>query len=77
MFLRGVGVSMTLPWMESLGLGDDAAGSLKPGQPSFYAPGSVLFGKWFPNRKVVGQGCFELALDCVVNFISRGLVRCA
>ena len=54
--LRGLGVSMALPWLESLPVwGDEPSGGSRASEPPVRL--AVLFsGNGYPQHRVVGQG---------------------
>ena len=55
-FLRGVGVSMALPWMESLRVWGDEAKAVARRERGPGAAGGAVLGQRFPRQGMVGQG---------------------
>ena len=54
-FLRGVGVTIALPWMESLAVLGRPGPRRDRRQPGAGAVGSHVFGQRLPQPRVVGQ----------------------
>ena len=56
-FLRGIGVTMALPWMESLNVwGDTQASSAKPASEAPVRLGVVFSGNGFHSREWWARG---------------------
>jgi hypothetical protein len=53
--LRGAGVSMALPWLESVRIFGQDTGN-RSGRRRSAAFCGALFGKWIPQRSLVGPG---------------------
>ncbi len=56
LMLRGLGVTMALPWLESLPVWGDVPGRTEAGERSSGAPGGPVLRQWLSQQGMVGQG---------------------